>query len=297
MEVAFTFTFRFLPAHGIGNICKESGQQFAETVEVGAFKCVYYIKCPVTRILLGLQITVGHKGETMVEVANGGSAALGEHEIAFKNNITLDAALVETIYNNVIYDDANLTALHLKYTNLAIANDVVVTKINDTKFMLTGNGKSIYVEYAASGVINTDGTKLVSGINIISSACELAKKSGNAGLGVVYLTGSQSYAIKNAADSFRMTLTSGSSLNVNGNCNATITTESGSTVTIGKDGSLTNASSVLNNGTTINNDKMKTIAANVMNNQVFASISEWSSSVPAASKVNNITINALVQSL
>ena len=231
------------------------------------------------------------RGETLEEISNIGSG-LREHEIAFKNNITLDAALVEAIYNNVIYDNPEMTAIKLNFTNLAIANDVEVTKINDTKYKLKGNGKFIYVEYKATGVINNDGTKLVSGINIISSACELAKKSGNAGLGVVYLTGNQSYDIKNAADSFRMTLTNGSSLTVNGNCNANITTESGSTVTIGNDGSLTNASSVLNDGTTINNNKMKTIAANVKGNQVFASISAWPSSVPAASKVNNITINA-----
>lgn len=227
------------------------------------------------------------RGTTLTEVEKAGNEALGEHEIAFKNNITINAELVEAIYNNVIYDNANMTSMILKYTNLAIANDVTVEQTATAgKYKLSGNGKSIFVEYGA-GVINNDGGALVSGINEVGATGELKKKNNNDGIGIVFVSGNST--IKNNANTFRVVV-KGVQLTVTGsNCDAKITTQSGSTVIVEKD--LTNSGNVFENGTTITNNGFKTINGNVKNNTITANVATWPTSVTNASKVNKVVVN------
>ena len=229
------------------------------------------------------------RGTTLTEVSKDGNDALGEHEIAFKNNITINAELVEAIYNNVIYENANMTSMILNHTNLAIANDVTVEQTATAgKYKLSGNGKSIFVEYGA-GVINTNGGALVSGINEVAGAGELKKANNNDGIGIVFVSGNST--IKNNANTFRVVVLNGVTLTVTGSdCAAKINSKSGSTVVVEKN--LTNSGNNFENGTTIVNNSLKTINGSVhSNNVVTANVSAWPLSVTTDSKVNNVVIN------
>ena len=229
------------------------------------------------------------RGTTLTEVSKAGNVALGEHEIAFKNIITIDAELVEAIYNNVIYDNPNMTSMVLNYTNLAIAENVAVEQTaTPGKYKLSGNGKSIFVEYGA-GVINTNGGALVSGINEVSTTGELKNQQNNAGLGIVFV--GVNSTIKNGANSYRVVVLNGVTLTVTGNdCAAKINSKSGSTVVVEKN--LTNSGNNFENGTTIVNNSLKTINGFVhSNNVVTANVSAWPLSVTTDSKVNNVVIN------
>ena len=224
------------------------------------------------------------RGEVLTEVSINSSTPLTEHQIAFKKNITLDAALVEAIYNNVEYGGMDCHMI-LNETNLAIANDVAVTQQGGGKYKLTGNGKSIFVQY---NNVNTDGTKLVSGINEIASNCTLAKKSGNDGIGIVFLASNAT--IQGGANTFRIVVNSGT-LTVDGECAAKVETKNGSSVSITYRGSMTNSSNYFANYTTITNNSLRTINGNVNGNTITANLTAWPTSVTSQSKVNKVVIN------
>lgn len=228
------------------------------------------------------------RGTTLKEVDKAGNEALGEHEIAFKNNITINAELVDAIYNNVIYDNPEMTSMILNHTNLAIANDVTVQQTGtEGRYKLFGNTKYIYVEYG-SGVINKDGGALVSGINEVNTTSELKKKNNNDGIGIVFVSGTP--IIKNNANTFRVVVKTGAQLTVTGsNCDAKITTQSNTTVIVEKD--LTNSGNVFENGTSITNNGFKTINGNVKSNTITANVATWPTSVTTASKVNKVVVN------
>lgn len=234
------------------------------------------------------------RGTSLQEVSNVGTS-LAEHKVAFNNNhtIVLNSELVNAIYTNVNYEEENvLYHLNLTETNLPIGNDVNVAKVGSYYELTATTGKqyTIKVWYTGS-VINTDGGALTSGINEISATCTLAKKNGDAGLGVVYLKENVTYNIGNAANSFRINLEKGT-LKVNNACGALINTSNGTSVEIEENGSLTNANNNFAETTTITNNFLKTISGNLNGNTVSATLTEWPTSIPAASKVNDVTINA-----
>ena len=236
------------------------------------------------------------RGTSLVEVSNVGTS-LAEHEVAFKNNhtIVLNSELVNAIYTNVNYEEDNVDYhLNLTATNLPIGNDVNVAVAKEGSYYeltaTTGKQYTIKVLYTGT-TINTNGGALTSGINEISSTCTLAKKSGDAGLGVVYLKENVNYNIANTTNSFRINLEKGT-LTVKNACDALINTSNGTSVEIEENGSLTNANNNFALTTTITNNFLKTISGKLNGNTVSATLTEWPTSIPAASKVNDVTINA-----
>lgn len=243
------------------------------------------------------------RGEALTEVTKNSNTALAEHQIAFKNNITLDADLVETIYNNVEYGNMDCHMI-LNFTNLGIAKDVVVSNTYSEEtlegrtyhvYTLTGNGKSIKVWYNTTivadteykNIINNDGENLISGINEISSNVELKNKNGNSGVGIVFLSATDA-KIGGNANTYRVVVNSGK-LTVNGDCDAQINTKNGSNLVVKKN--LTNNANVFEYKTNITNSDMKTINGNVNGNTITAEVTAWPTTVSTASKVNKVVIN------
>lgn len=263
------------------------------------------------------------RGTELTEVQ--GQTSLAEHEVAFKDrNFTIDADLVEAIYNNVVLkkaDGSENIAMLLNYKNLNIGTDVEVekntseTKVGYTIYNLKARGYTIKVAYK-NGVVNTNGSALESGINDISEGSTLAAGtiSGSSKFtnGFVFLNckvesetaTAQTYTIENGADSFRFVVTSKTvgtgesavttkcNLNVGGaqnkNCGARITGKMG-TVTI--TGNQTNSASDFTGAETIVNNGLKTIAGKTTGKTVSATLAGWPAEVSTSTKVNNVTIN------
>lgn len=245
------------------------------------------------------------RGTTLIEVTTGSTTALAEHEIAFKNDITIDADLVEAIYNNVVL--GNNTAIKFNISNLSIGTDVEVAKSSAvetgyTVYDFSARGYTIKVAYRdaymsgqnqVNAVYNTNGAALTKGINDISTAVTL--EAGTISGSTKYTNGfvfldSKSYTILNGADSFRF-VASGSALTIgasNKNCGARIT-GSMSSVTI--NGNQTNNSSDFRNAGTITNNGLKTLAGNTTGKTVYATLTGWPAEVATSTKVNNVTIN------
>lgn len=263
------------------------------------------------------------RGTALNEVE--GQTSLAEHEVAFKDrNFTIDADLVEAIYNNVVLkkaDGSENIAMILNHKNLNIGTDVEVekntseTKAGYTIYNLKARGYTIKVAYKIE-IVNTEGSALQSGINDITKGATLAAgtipgSNSKFTNGFVFLNCSvesetataQTYTIEDGADSFRFVVTShtvgtGESavttrcdLNVgswNKNCGARITGKMG-TVTI--NGNQTNSASDFTGANTIVNNGLKTIAGNTTNKTVYATLTGWPAEVSTSTKVNNVTIN------
>lgn len=235
------------------------------------------------------------RGTTLTEVTKASTTALAEHEIAFKNDITIDADLVEAIYNNVVLGD-NI-AIKFDISNLSIGTDVEVAKSATvlsgySVYNFSARGYTIKVAYK-TGVVNTNGAALTKGINDISTAATL--EAGTISGSTKYTNGfvfldNKSYTILNGADSFRF-VANGSVLTIgasNKDCGARIT-GSMSSVTI--NGNQTNNSSDFRNAGTITNNGLKTLAGNTTDKTVSATLTGWPAEVATSTKVNNVTID------
>ncbi len=268
------------------------------------------------------------RGTELTEVQ--GQTSLAEHEVAFKDrNFTIDADLVEAIYNNVVLKKADGTeniAMLLNYKNLNIGTDVEVkkntseTKAGYTIYNLKARGYTIKVAYK-NGVVNTDGSALESGINDITASTTLAAgtipgSSSKFTNGFVFLNckvesetaTAQTYTIENGADSFRFVVTSHSKTVGTGQSAVTTTTRcnlnvggaqnkncgariTGTMGTVTITGNQTNSASDFTGAETIVNNGLKTIAGKTTGKTVSATLAGWPAEVSTSTKVNNVTIN------
>ena len=61
MEIALTLSLSFLSAHRVGDVSKETCEQFAKPFEVGNLKCLDRFTCPIPRVAFRLQVVVGYE--------------------------------------------------------------------------------------------------------------------------------------------------------------------------------------------------------------------------------------------
>lgn len=231
------------------------------------------------------------RGVKLIEnsgVATADRSTWNAQDIAFapNNTVVINAELVKALFSR-LYDNrgtATGDVLTLNTTSLPIASDVKVALKSGTIYTFTTfDGVSYDIDFGS--LINTTGTALKNGINIVSSAVTLARANNKVTGAVVFVNGAT--ATLNAVDgitAINVAAAVGSGLNVNKSTAALI--NNAGTITIGATGELTNANNAL--GGTIQNNFQNTVAGTVTGT-VSAYIVGWPTNVIAATT----QINAL----
>lgn len=213
-------------------------------------------------------------------------------DIAFapENTVIINAELIKALYNRLYDQRPGATAtgdvLELTTTQLPIANDVFVEATSDTYTFTTLDGVSYQIKYATA-LVGTDGTQLINGINTVAAGGTLALKDKNVTGAVVMITGGSATLAK--ADGIAaINIASAGALTVNCSTNALIS--NAGSITIGAEGTLTNTNNVLKG--TIDNSALRSIAGDVSEATVSASVIGWPKSVISAdTKINALAIN------
>lgn len=246
------------------------------------------------------------RGEAISEGATATSKRAnwpaGKFAFAENNTVVINASLIKALINQTVDDADQLTQvakLTLK-SNLPIANDVKITEMTADSIYtfetLDADKVSYKINYDGQNLFNTTASELKAGINMIthsgSTPVELKTKSGQSNI-VVITNGTGTGGLKVTSNTTNVSAIKvlGGTLTVDAACNAVVTAEAG-TITIGANGSLTNANNYFKN-ITITNNSARTIAGTLSGVTVTAEYAAaWpTTAIPAASKINKVTIN------
>ena len=241
------------------------------------------------------------RGEAISEGATATSKRAnwpaGKFAFAENNTVVINASLIKALINQTVDDADQLTQvakLTLK-SNLPIANDVKITEMTaDSVYTfetLDADKVSYKINYDGQNLFNTTASELKAGINMITNSgatVELKTKSGQSN--IVLITNGNVKVTSNTTNVSAIKVLGGT-LTVDAACNAVVTAEAG-TITIGANGSLTNANNYFKN-IIIANNSARTIAGTLSGVTVTAEYAAaWpTTAIPAASKINKVTIN------
>ena len=194
----------------------------------------------------------------------------------------------------------------LTATSLPIAGDVKYTVSGDEYTFSTLDGNLTYTINMTGVTFGTTGDALVAGVNNIGTSSQSAaltvqdmKVAEGVTNAVAYLAGATgnvtTVTLKDATGISAIYVNEYTELKVEGVCDALIIADGG-TITLGNNASLTNENNEFGTTTIINNSHARSIAGTLADaTQVKAAYLVWpTTAIPAASKINDITINPAV---
>lgn len=223
-----------------------------------------------------------------------GSAA-GHFVFAANNTCIINADLVKELKNGLFVDASRGGSIQLD-TNLPIAGDVKITNFGGsdgtyTEYTIETLDKTAsYVFKLKDTSVGTDGTALVKGINKLTATSTLAMAKDNANA-VVILNGGTT-TLTNVTGINGIYVNGSATLMVNTACSALVVLDGG-TITIGQNGSLTNANNDLKSGNVINTN-LKQVAGTVAEGvTISASAAGFpTSAILANTKINEYTVTS-----
>lgn len=236
--------------------------------------------------------------------STGITASAGNFAFATDTKCIIDAQLIKDLKQQTIVTESDGIKLTLKKTNLPIADDVKYTVSGNDYTFTTLDEDAVTYKITMSGVIFGDnGAELKSGINNIGTdsqgspvTVELKVKSGETNA-VAYLEGASGNAttvtVKDCTGISAIYVNANTVLNVEGACSSLIIANGG-IINIKSNGALTNSKNEFSGSTVINNSSLRTINGTVADgvNVVAEFAASWpTTAIPAASKINKVTIN------
>lgn len=235
----------------------------------------------------------------------GVTAKAGNFAFATDTKCVIDAQFIKDLKQQTIVTGTESNPLTLKTTNLPIADDVKYTVSGNVYTFKTLDEDAVSYKITMESTVpfGNKAAELVSGINNIGEISqgqavtgELKVKSGVTNA-VAYLQGTSSNAttitVKDCTGISAIYVNANTVLNVEGVCSSLIIANGG-TINIRNNGSLTNAKNEFSATTVINNSSLRTINGKLDANTVVAAEfpASWpTTAIPAASKVNKVTIN------
>ena len=238
--------------------------------------------------------------------SNGVTPAAGNIAFADDNTCVIDAQLITNLKQQTIVTGSESDMFTLTATSLPIAGDVKYTVSGDEYTFSTLDGNLTYTINMTGVTFGTTGDALVAGVNNIGTSSQSAaltvqdmKVAEGVTNAVAYLAGATgnvtTVTLKDATGISAIYVNEYTELKVEGVCDALIIADGG-TITLGNNASLTNENNEFGATTIINNSHARSIAGTLADaTQVKAAYLVWpTTAIPAASKINDITINPAV---